>query len=324
LSQRDFFAIDRQTWERALELGMNPACLFLVMARGTWRDNSSTKWSVNSLEKYTGIGRRRGKDAQARLIKHKIIKKEKGGKHPKFKLSKKCKDDALIWLPNELVTGIENAVPPLERVRQTGDVLCLRLLIDFYFINSPVDDGGIPRDCVFQAYERKDISETGNMIVYGFDRNVFTCYPDHPVVEPHLLCNGNDRCQDFWDRLYTLIDLGLISFVPFLVESEDKDSEFIHPLIDPYTGDCELVERARYQAVEMIGECYQYEAENFDYVVPVVLHRKNNTVAGIGFLKYRPKTSLTAAGYANIQELYKHWLEIYESVNSQPEKIAIG
>ncbi len=212
----------------------------------------------------------------------------------------------------------------MERVRQTGDVLCLRLLIDFYFINSPVDDGGIPRDCVFQAYERKDISETGNMIVYGFDRNELTCYLDHPVVKPHVLHRKSEQCEAFFERLNTLIDLGLISFVPFLVESEDNDSEFIHPLIDPYTGDCELVERARDQAMEMLGDGYQYEAENFDYVVPVVLHRKNNTVAGIGFLKYRPKTSLTAAGYANIQELYKHWLEIYESVNSQPEKIAIG
>jgi len=324
MSQSNFFAIDKKTWENVLDLGMNPACLFMVMARGSWRDNKSTQWSVNALEKYTGIGRRRGKEAQAKLIKHKIIKKEKGGNHPKFTLKKQCKDVDLIWLPNELVTGIENAVPPLERVRQTGDVLCLKLFIDLYFINSPVDDGGIPRDCVFQTYERKDISETGNMIVYGFDRNVLNCYPDHPVVEPHLLCNGNDRSQDFWDRLHTLIDLGLISFVPFLVESEDKDSEFIHPLIDPYTGDSELVERARYQAMEMLGDGYQYEAENFDYVVPVVLHRKKNTVAGIGFLKYRPKTSLTAAGYANIQELYKHWLEIYESVNSQPEKIAVG
>jgi len=324
LSQRDFFAIDRQTWERVVKLGMNPACLFLVMASGTWRDNSSTLWSVNSLEKYTGIGRRRGKDALAMLIKHKIIKKEKGGKHPKFTLKKQCKDVDLIWLPNELVTGIENAVPPLERVRQTGDVLCLRLLIDFYFINSPVDDGGIPRDCVFQEYERKDISETGNMIVYGFNRSVMTCYLEHPVVEPHLSWSENDECQDFWDRLNTLIDLGLISFVPFLLESEDKDSEFIHPLIDPYTGDCELVERLRYQAMGMLGAGYQYEAENFDYVVLVVLHRKKNTVAGIGFLKYRPKTNLTAAGYANIQELYQHWLEIYESAGSQPEKIAIG
>lgn len=324
MSQRDFFAIDRQTWERASKLGMNPACSFLVMARGTWRDNSSTKWSVNAVVNYTGISRRRAKDAQAILIKHKVIKKEKGGKHPKFKLKKQCKDVDLIWLPNELVTGIENAVPPLERVRQTGDVLCLRLLIDFYFINSPVDDGGIPRDCVFQAYEREEISETGNMIVYGFDRNVMSCYPKHPVVKPHVLSSKSEQCEAFFERLNILIDLGLISFVPFLVESEDKDSEFIHPLIDPYTGDCELVERARYQAVEMIGECYQSEAENFDYVVPVVLHRKKNTVAGIGFLRYRPKTSLTAAGYANIQELYQHWLEIYGSVSSQPEKIAIG
>jgi len=216
-------------------------------------------------------------------------------------------------------------VPPLERVRQTGDVLCLKLFIDLYFINSPVDDGGIPRDCVFEAYERNEISETGNMIVYGFDCSVLTCYPDHPIIKPHIgNKKGNNGSEHFFERLSTLTDLGLISFAPFLVESDDRDSEFIHPLIDPYTGDCELAERARDKAIELLGECYQYEAENFDYVVPVVLHRKKNTVAGIGFLKYRPKTSLTAAGYANIQELYQHWLEIYESVDSQSAKIVIG
>jgi len=325
MSHGDFIAIDRHAFDEALDLGMNAACLYLVMARGTWKDNRSTKWSVNALEKYTGIGRRRGKDAQKKLIESVIITKKKGGQHPLFKLKKNCKDKDLIWLPNELVTGIENAVPPLERVRQTGDVLCLKLFIDLYFINSPVDDGGIPRDCVIWKYERKEISETGNMIVYGFDRAGLTCWPDHPVVKPHLLCNRNNSCQDFWERLNTLIDLGLVYFVPFLVESDDKDSEFIHPIIDPYTGNDELAVWARSRAVEMLGGGFQYEAENsFYYVIPVVQHRRRNTVMGIGFLKYRPKTSLTAAGYANIQERYKHWLEIYKSVNCEPEKIAIG
>jgi len=88
MSQRNFFAIDRHVFDQVLDLGMNTACMYLVMAAGTWRDNRSTKWSVNALEKYTGVGRRRGKDAQLKLIKHKIVTKEKGGKHPLFKLKK--------------------------------------------------------------------------------------------------------------------------------------------------------------------------------------------------------------------------------------------
>jgi hypothetical protein len=324
MSQGNFFAIDRQIWDQVLVLGMNSACTFLVMARGTQKNNRTTKWSVNATEKYTGIGRRRCKDAQSKLLNSEVIEKIKGGKRPSFKIKKECDDENLIWLPNELVTGIKNAVPPLERVRQTSDVLCLRLLIDFYYINSPVEDGGIPRECVYEKYEKIEISETGNMIVYGFKNIEWSCYTGHPVVKPHMMWNEDDEAQEFWDRLHILIDLGLINFFPFLVESKEKDSEFIHPIIDPYTNNSEISDKAYDLSVEMLGECYQYETEKYDCVIPVVRHRKNNTVMGIGFLRYRPKTKLTAAGYATIQERYQHWLEIYESINQEPKKIAIG
>lgn len=37
-----------------------------------------------------------------------------------------------IWLPNEFVTGAENENPPLELLRQTQDVMALRLAIELY------------------------------------------------------------------------------------------------------------------------------------------------------------------------------------------------
>jgi hypothetical protein len=59
----EFFAIDRRVWTHVCNLGLNPAVAYLVMARGSGRDNRTTAWSVNAIEKYTGIGRPRAKMA---------------------------------------------------------------------------------------------------------------------------------------------------------------------------------------------------------------------------------------------------------------------
>ena len=52
-----FFQIDRRTWARVCDLGMNPAAAYLVQASGTGGDNRTTSWSTNAIEKYTGISR---------------------------------------------------------------------------------------------------------------------------------------------------------------------------------------------------------------------------------------------------------------------------
>jgi hypothetical protein len=50
-----FFAVDRRTWERVCELGLNRAVAYLVLARGTGKTNRETAWSVMAIENYTGI-----------------------------------------------------------------------------------------------------------------------------------------------------------------------------------------------------------------------------------------------------------------------------
>ena len=59
----DFFAVDRRTWARACSLGMNAAVAYLVLGRGTARDNRTTAWSVQAVEKYTSISRGRAQQA---------------------------------------------------------------------------------------------------------------------------------------------------------------------------------------------------------------------------------------------------------------------
>jgi hypothetical protein len=51
------FSIDRGTFRCAAVGGLNSAIAHIVMARGTGRDNCTTQWSVNAIERRTGISR---------------------------------------------------------------------------------------------------------------------------------------------------------------------------------------------------------------------------------------------------------------------------
>lgn len=63
----EFFAIDYRAWQRACELGLNTAVAYLLLARGTLRDNRTTRWSVHATEGRTGISRPKAKIAIDKL-----------------------------------------------------------------------------------------------------------------------------------------------------------------------------------------------------------------------------------------------------------------
>ncbi len=55
---KDIFAVDRASWARACDLGVDIAASYLPLARGTRRNNATTDWSANAIEKYVGIHHR--------------------------------------------------------------------------------------------------------------------------------------------------------------------------------------------------------------------------------------------------------------------------
>jgi hypothetical protein len=59
-------------------------------------------------------------------------------------------DPEWIWLPNAFVTGATAETPPLELLRQSQDVMALRLAIDLYFSQNLREDSGICRLTVVQ------------------------------------------------------------------------------------------------------------------------------------------------------------------------------
>src|SRR6516162_6245512 len=81
---KGFFSIDRGAFRSAAAGGLNSTIAHLVMARGTGPDNRTTQWSVNAIEKYTGISRPNAKTAVADLLDRGIWKKTRDGTHPVY------------------------------------------------------------------------------------------------------------------------------------------------------------------------------------------------------------------------------------------------
>jgi hypothetical protein len=79
---KGFFSIDRGAFHCAAKGGLNSAVALLVMARGTGRDNRTTQWSINSIERHTGISRPNAAKAVKDLVDRGIWKKVRDGRHP--------------------------------------------------------------------------------------------------------------------------------------------------------------------------------------------------------------------------------------------------
>src|SRR5690349_20405221 len=85
-----FFAVDSRTWAKVCQLGMNEPVVYLVQARGTGRDNRTTAWSVESIERYTGIYRHRAAAAVERLQSEGLVRLLRSGTKPKYELVPFC------------------------------------------------------------------------------------------------------------------------------------------------------------------------------------------------------------------------------------------
>jgi hypothetical protein len=97
----EFFLIDLRAWARVCALGLYPAICYLVLARGSARDNRTTAWSVNAIERYTGIGRPRAKKAIKDLEASRIIQRQGGPTTPRYVLT-----------PAHEIPGCEGFPPP--------------------------------------------------------------------------------------------------------------------------------------------------------------------------------------------------------------------
>ncbi|MBX3492132.1 MAG: hypothetical protein KF899_04175 [Parvibaculum sp.] len=385
----EFFAIDRRVWAFVCNLGMNAAASYLVMARGTGRDNRTTSWSVNAIEKYTGLGRPRAKKAIQALTDHHVISVTRGGAKPRYHLAppqeipncegwaaplsreqqavasqirlgfttvpktsafngpwgcgrpfdvamqlarrglvkhqggQKFSDAASedqsvpdwIWIPNAVVDGATGEAPPVERLRQIGNILALRIFCDLYHAQDLPSDGGLPwrrGEMIQKPYERIEVGRRGPYVIWGFRPNTTQSWSDSPLVNTRV--QGKDRQllgggQIFWDAWNILEADGLVHFVTHLVESEG--GEIFHPLpIENGEPAEQAIRDAAISASWAMVSPDQWKRattqEKIQMTAPVLAKYQQVQLVGIARLRYRPNTMATTIWYDQADK----WLEI--------------
>jgi hypothetical protein len=316
-----FFAVDKRLCEQVCELGMNAAVAYLVLACGTDRNNRITEWSVHAIEKYTGISRARARAAVETLISGKFIRPVgSSNDHPVYEIlslgQKPPEKGVIIWLPNALVTGAANETPPVELVRQTQDVMVLRLLLDLYHAQDLVGESGVPRHYVWQKYERERIGQRGEYDVWAFrDPREWVKCAGFTLCHIRKEGSENERGSDFFQRLNSLVSVGLVEWVPCLLESALEDAEIIHPL--HLTSDVELESRLAWAtqtvAEAMLSEGQLKRADGL-ILAPVPRHLSRVQLIGIARLRYRSDTRRTDAWWGRLNEKGERYIVRYNEL----------
>jgi hypothetical protein len=225
-----------------------------------------------------------------------------------------------IWLPNDIIDGAAGETAPVELVRQTQNAPTLRLLIDLYHAQILASDGGIHWRSIRQQFSRHKVGERGPFIIYGFQPGDTEAWINKPFIRSHMTgemeaVEGSDRKRDrgwpiFWKAWNHLMSLGLVALVGHLVEADNDTADIIHPYAADSSGEASerRAGRAAHEAgMAMLTEAQQNTAEaNGLHLAPVRTHITEVQMVGIARLRYRPRTSATAAWSTRMAE----WNEI--------------
>lgn len=321
----EFFAIGKEQWETACALGLNAAIAFLVLARGTGADNSTTSWSAQSVT-LQGISWRRSQQAilaleSARLATNSTEAGKR--KRPTRKLSIPSALDQAIWLPNSLVDGVGEAESPIARLRRAQNVEWLQAFVELYGIHDLAGDGGLPRTLVRQRFDGTHIADAGQFCIHGFKLSNTSCDLIGPLArfkEKYKVDGGSP----VWIFLNTLKQMRLLEVVYYLAEGNSDESELLHPL----TGDDRAlgVAAAIDVAVESRREWITYvrERQDYSYIIPILRDYCSPAVFGIYRLTHRPHTKLTKAWYAKHCEACERFERVYDAIGNGNFRGAMG
>jgi len=293
---KGFFAVGTDTFHKAVDLGLNPACVFLTMARGTGPDDVTTSWSAQAAATRLGVRWTAAKSAVQELKRAKLLSVTRESTKPQYTLVKK--GDAII-LPNSLIDGASGELPPLRRVRQMQDPLTLRLLIDLYAATDLPAWGGIDPSIVRAEYDIERVGERGAFVAWRFEfQTSMTTW--NAVTQCHRLVgdnipDGGNAASAFWERLFALVGDGLIQLVPTVCEGEHGEALFPMAVGTDVEPETDLYAVAA-SAGLIVAPTW---ADDGSVLVPLPRRIVRPAVRGIYRLRYRAQTAPTRAWYAD-------------------------
>ena len=226
-------------------------------------------------------------------------------------------------MPNELVTGANGERPPVKLVRQSHDVLLLRLLCDLYCAQALREDGGVSRALTRERYDCVEVGRRAQFIVWGFCPRSYAVswtpltrchYRQELTAEERTRAPARASTTSAVCRI--LVDLGLAEWVPQLVESAAPEGEIIHPLSRGGSGSLED-QLGHEAALSMLTEAQRewVEGEGL-WLVPVPKHVAKVELIGTLRLLYRPQTRMTSAWWAELHQKGRRFLDDYRALTA--------
>jgi hypothetical protein len=338
-----FFTVDRRTWSAICDLDdINVAIAYLVLGNGTGRQNSVTRWSAQAMKNWIDMPWRDGKAAILKLIEEGFVLREPDGSRtrpiyrlPSWEAAQDFDGDSsagasrpkteLIWLPNSLVTGTDSGeMPPLTKLRLSGDIWALRLLIDLYYAHHLESDSGVLTKYLREDYERLRVGEQGPYTLWGFrSAGKGGCW-DGPLADHKARRFEEGEDHPAWSSVLLLEEMGLMSFMPHLYPNADPRQEPLHSLgellagAEPEEEELRVAANAAAVAMLQLGQIDSaYLAGGYDLLLPALSWMKDVQVRGVVRLRYRPHTSATAKWLKALTKGAPGWVARYQDLRAR-------
>lgn len=233
-----------------------------------------------------------------------------------------------IWLPNSLVVGTKRGEEsPIRRIRSSGDIWTLRLLVDLYHVHNLRADGGISPHILRQQWERRNVGRQGIFEIWAFKPGTLSLYWSGPFESHQSRPKPPGKEHPVWESVQLLQKQGLLSFVPYLWEGDQPDAEPMHPYgIQGYGGELVEIEigTASCAAARQMGLKAKTDEAIFDgfrHLAPVKNTLPNVQMFGIARLTYRPHTKRTKDWWQELQESAEAWRDIYQTMAAKQNEL---
>ena len=219
---------------------------------------------------------------------------------PQYRLPHVSLDEEPIFLPIQLVTGFKGESSVLRRVRETGDAMVLRMLVDLYGLVDVDATYGVPIENLCLGFKDgsgvRKLSETGVHALWAVELGQNYQAKGEWCTAHNDARRKGQEWEPLWERLKRLRDVGALWFEPWLFESAAVDAEPMFPVDFGvlYKGvdddEASALSRLLMQIAERMTEGREYLLENAssDIVVPLPLHHQTPALRGVAKLRIEP------------------------------------
>lgn len=224
-----------------------------------------------------------------------------------------------VWLPNELVDGVNGSDSPVEIIRQSGDPMMLRLLVDLYTAHRLDEWHGVDPRIVRGTFEEVYRRKVGAALVLAWTptESRLACWWGNTVTDPHKSNDPNPATR-FYERLGWLEDMGLLTFVPHVV---DGDGAPVYPCSRSVGHPLEReLAAAAAEAAENIlaarsrgGREEPEDLDGSEILAVVPAHMGPASLVGVARLTFRPKTAMTRAWLSELAATHADWMARFAS-----------